>query len=190
MSAGSTTTTRRGWRIGAAAWALLFVVASGPVAPAPRTTDADTLRAALLFNFTRFVEWPADAFARGQADFRICVYGSDPFGARLDALRERRVGERPIDIAYPRTADELDRCQIAYLGAQAPGQVVSAAISGGAPRTLFVSSEASFVDAGGMFALVAGGGRVRLQVNLATVRTSPLRISAKLLEVAERRGSG
>jgi hypothetical protein len=83
----------------------------------------------------------------------------------------------------------LAGCQIAYLGTGTPAAVQAGATGGGAPMTLAVASGRGFAASGGMFGLVTDGGRVRLQVNLQQVRRSPLRVSAKLLEVAEARGA-
>lgn len=173
----------------AARWALvmLAIVASAPAAVAG-AADEYAVKAAFLFNFTRFVEWPAAAFDGPDAPFRICVFGEDPFGPRLEALSRRQVGERPIAVVRDPPADALAGCQIAYLGTGTPVAVQADAAAGGAPMTLAVASGRGFAASGGMFGLVTEGGRVRLQVNLQQVRRSPLRVSAKLLEVAEARG--
>jgi hypothetical protein len=172
-----------------AALALLSVSLVG-TARASGGADEFALKAAFLFNFTRFVEWPAEAFP-GEGDaFRICVFGTDPFGDRLEALTRRQVGERPIEVTRPATVAELPRCQIAYLGEGTPDAVEAAATANTAPSTLSVASSAAFARDGGMVALVTTGGRVKLHINLASIRQSPLRFSAKLLEVSEVRHGG
>lgn len=145
--------------------------------------DEYALKAAFLFNFTRFVEWPDDAFESADSPFRICVLGTDPFGARLDALASRRVGGRAIAIERDVLPERLPRCQIAYFGADTAATLRDA----DAPRTLTVASGRGFARDGGMVALVTGRGRVQLHVNLASIQRSALKFSAKLLEVAEVR---
>jgi hypothetical protein len=152
--------------------------------------DEFALKAAFLFNFTRFVEWPPSAFADAGTPFRICVFGVDPFGARIDALAQRRVGERAIEVMRPTAPGDLGRCQIAYLGDGTAAAIEAAALRRAAPATLTVASRSGFARRGGMVALVTVSGRVRLHVNLASIRESPLRFSAKLLEVAEVRHGG
>ena len=169
---------------------LLLALALLPAGRADAAADEFALKAAFLYNFTRFVEWPADTFATGNDAFRICVFGTDPFGPRLDALTRRRVGERAIEITRPSTVADLPRCQIAYLGVGTPEAVEAAATGNAAPATLTVASDAAFARDGGMVALVTAGGRVKLHVNLASIRRSPLRFSAKLLEVSEVRHGG
>jgi hypothetical protein len=145
--------------------------------------DEYALKAAFLFNFTRFVEWPDEAFEDATSPFRICVLGTDPFGPRLEALASRRVGARPIAIERPSAAAALARCHIAYFAEDSARALRDAA----PPRTLTVSSGRGFAREGGMVALVTGRGRVQLHVNLASIQRSPLKFSAKLLEVAEVR---
>lgn len=157
------------------------------VAQAGSNVDEYTLKAAFLFNFTRFVQWPETAFDSPDSPFRICVLGTDPFGARLDALTQRRVGERRIEIDRQREPAALRRCQITYVGDAVPALISAEALNENGGPTLTVSSDARFARDGGMVALVTVGGRVRLHVNLDALRESPLQVSAKLLEVAETR---
>lgn len=182
--------TRRFAPPGAAVTLALLALVLVPAERARAAADEYALKAAFLYNFTRFVEWPADAYGSAADPFRICVFGTDPFGARLDALARRRVGERPIEINRPANVADLPRCQIAYLGAGTAEDIEAAALGGGAPATLTVASNPGFARDGGMIALVTAGGRVTLHVNLASIRHSPLRFSAKLLEVSEVRHGG
>lgn len=149
--------------------------------------DEYALKAAFLFNFTRFVEWSPGSFGAPDAPFRVCVLGTDPFGERLDPLRERQAAGRPIAIERPADLAALSRCQIAYLGDGVPADLVAATRDGRLPGVLGVSSDPAFAREGGMVALVTQGDRVRLHVNLDAIRASPLRFSANLLEIAQVR---
>ena len=152
-------------------------------ARAGEAPDEFALKAAFLFNFTRFVEWPATAFSSPEEPFRVCVVGEDPFGTRLVALRQQSVGERPIRVEYPSTTEALARCQMAYIADGATSPLRTAA-SRRVPSTLLtVSSDSRFVRQGGMVSLVTDAGRVRLHVNLEIVRRSRLRV----LEIAQVR---
>lgn len=175
---------------GTIASAALVAVAALSGGRASAAADEYALKAAFLYNFTRFVEWPTTAYGDADDPFRICVFGTDPFGARLDALTRRRVGERAIEITRSTAAADLPRCQIAYLGPGTTEAIESAALGNAAPNTLTVASDADFARDGGMVALVTAEGRVKLHVNLASIRRSPLRVSAKLLEVSEVRHGG
>jgi agmatine/peptidylarginine deiminase len=115
------------------------------------------------------------------------VIGEDPFGNRLVALRQRRVGERAIRVEFPNSVETLARCQMVYVGEDAPTALLTAAMQHDPSTLLTVSSDGSFVRQGGMVALVTDAGRIRLHINLGAVRGSSLRFSAKLLEIAQVR---
>lgn len=163
---------------------LLVATMAGSLAVAqPRSVDEFALKAAFLYNFTRFVEWPPTAFERADSPFRICVIGRDPFGTALDALQGRTVGKRPIRIHRSAADDMLRRCHIAYLGEGA-----ARVAPGTASTTLTVDGDANFVRSGALLGLVTRDGRVHLVADLPAIQASPLKFSAKLLEVAETRG--
>lgn len=179
-------TPRRRHRSAALAGMVLAAVL-GTAGLAVAAVDEYALKAAFLFNFTRFVEWPPGSFGAPDAPFRVCVLGTDPFGERLDPLRERQAAGRPIAIERPADLAALSRCQIAYLGDGVPADLVAATRDGRLPGVLGVSSDPAFAREGGMVALVTQGDRVRLHVNLDAIRASPLRFSANLLEIAQVR---
>ncbi|MBS3959505.1 MAG: YfiR family protein [Xanthomonadaceae bacterium] len=167
----------------------LAVAALPPVLPAAAAgpaTSAGVLAAQVewLGHLPRFVQWPETAFESPEAPFRLCLVGGDPFGPRLEPLRGRRFGGRPLAIEQPRTADQLARCQLAYFDREAAPDLLAAAQDGRLPTLLGVAGDSGFVRQGGMLALVGEGSEVRLHVNLGRVRASRLHFSAKLLELA------
>ncbi|MEO7347924.1 MAG: YfiR family protein, partial [Opitutaceae bacterium] len=85
-----------GWPAGLIGLALLCLVQ--PAASAqPATSDEYKVKAAFLFNFAQFVEWPAQAFRPADAPLVIGILGDDPFGPYLDELvRGEKVGKRPL----------------------------------------------------------------------------------------------
>lgn len=174
----------------AAGLAGLLLTLLAALSPPPSRADTEAvdeyaLRAAFLFHFTRFVEWPEEAFESPDSPFRICVLGGDPFGRWLDALESRRAGTRPIEVRRTDSPAGLVGCQIAYITSEA--QPTWRARRGADGMLLTVSSESRFAREGGMMALVASGQRIQLHINLASLEASQLRVSAKLLELAKVR---
>lgn len=170
----------------------LFALAAVLAVPQARTDELGTvdeyaLRAAFLFHFTRFVQWPEEAFESPESPFRICVLGSDPFGRWLDALETRRAGTRPIEVRRLSDPARLSECQIAYITADAQPAWRMAGTGANTARLLTVAGESRFAREGGMVALVASGRRIQLHVNLAALQGSQLQVSAKLLELAKVR---
>ncbi len=145
------------------------------------------LKAVLLFNLTRFVEWPPATFADPESPLIIGVLGQDPYGHTLDeVVRTERYGTHRILVVRYRTVEAAESCQILFVcsneQANLPGILRDLA---GRP-ILTVGEFDSFATGGGMIRLFQNAqGKIRLRINLAAVRASGLNISGKLLRVAE-----
>lgn len=165
--------------------ATLLVLSTARPATALDTVGEYQIKAAYLFNFSQFIEWPDSAFADAAQPFRLCVWGDNLFGDGLLALQKRRYRERPILVEFPQDAAAAGRCQIVYLeGREGAVQDRLQQLRGG--PVLTVSSVEGFAGSGGAIEFVLSGDKIRMAVNLARAREARLRISAKLLEVALR----
>jgi len=164
-----------------------MVLLAGPAgAAAPRSSEY-TLKAAFLFNFTKFVDWPADAFADEKSPFNLCVLGGeDPFGGSLDELvANEAVNGRPIAVRRRVRGADLRTCQILFIGrAERERQPEVLASLRGLP-VLTVGETDRFLSEGGLFNFFLEANRVRFEVNLAAVERTPLKISSKLLRLAK-----
>src|SRR5688500_12522169 len=90
-----------------------LLVAALAATLAPSLADEGTpaleyqVKAAYLHNFAQFTEWPEHAFRSTGGSFVITVLGDDPFGRALDALRDRKVGDRPVRIRRIRSTSDI-----------------------------------------------------------------------------------
>jgi hypothetical protein len=144
------------------------------------------VKAVFLFNFTQFVDWPAESFADGRAPFVIGVLGHDPFGSALDeAVRGESVNGRPLVVERYRSIAELKPCHILFIDRSASGETRKALSSKEHPGTLTVSD--SDVDAlpGVIIRFLNEGRKIRLRINVDEAREAGLVISSKLLRPAE-----
>ena len=106
-------------------WLILFfvVLMSDSAIPAPlawgqsRETTGYEVKTAFLFNFAKFIEWPASSFATPQSPFAICVLGQDPFGNILDATLEGKViaGSAYLPVRRLKDKSEARSCQIVFV---------------------------------------------------------------------------
>ena len=74
-----------------------------------------TLKAGFLFNFLKFVEWPAQAFDDPEAPIVVCLLGQDPFGDILDSMAGRAVRGRKIDIKRCSELKEMQPCHVVFV---------------------------------------------------------------------------
>jgi len=142
------------------------------------------VKAAYLFNFGKFVTWPANDTSSSAA-FVICVLGEDPFGPILDkttageTINGKKITDRRI--VHPQEARD---CSILYISASQAEHLnnILAAVKG-AP-VLTVSDMPAFVERGGMIQFLLDQGRVRFEVNLGPAEPNHLAVSSELLKVA------
>ncbi len=142
------------------------------------------VKAAFLFNFTRFVEWPRSAFASPDAPFVIGIVGKDDVEASLALVAKdktvngRRLEVRRVDARLARS------CQLVFLPRQeeARAQEVLDAVSG--LPVLTVSEFEGFTEQDGVINFVVQDRRVRFEINPTEAPGHHLKISSKLLQLA------
>ena len=138
------------------------------------------VKAAFLLNFFRYVEWPPSAPAEGP--MYICVAGRNPFGPLLaetvkgQTLNGRSLGARVI-------LEPEANCHIVFVPEGAATTAYLRRASG--TPTLTVGEYPGFIEQGGMIAFFLNGGNVRFTINPAAAERAGLRISARLLELAQ-----
>jgi hypothetical protein len=159
------------------------LLAAAPALPAPTEYQ---VKAVFLFNFARFVEWPAVTFAGASAPFTLCVYGTDPFGPDLDAVvRGESLDGRPMTVLRVRELRELAQCQIVFIAASAARDLNSVLDALDRRPTLTVSDIEDAARRGVMIRMITSGGKIRLRVNADAVRAAHLTVSSNLLRSAE-----
>lgn len=174
-----------------AAFALALILA-GWALPMSANSGAPEyiIKAAYLYKFTPFIEWPSSAFATPTSPFNLCVVGADPFGASLDqAMAGHQVGDHPVRVLRLQALDGSEGCHILYLGGMS-GDQAAAAISKvhGAP-VLTVTEENAAVS-GGVIQFVVRDGHVRFIIDAAAAAANRVVISAKLLSLAASTRTG
>jgi len=166
----------------AAAWTFLAIPALQ--AQNPRPTDYE-VKAAYLYNFGRFVEWPGKVAAAQSGSFTVCVLGQDPFGPRLDAtLAGETIGGKTIVAKRISSAEESDNCQIIFLSLADDSRLNKIIADLDKKAVLTVSDMPQFIKRGGMIQFVAEGKKVRFEVNLTATQHAGLTLSSELLKVA------
>jgi hypothetical protein len=144
------------------------------------------VKAVFIFNFSHFVEWPAQAFTAPAEPFVVGILGGDPFGERLDeVVLNEHVAEHPIVVRRFHNIDEIGNCQILFIDRSEGAQLghILAALNG---RSILTVSELDgAAQRGAMIQFVKDNNRIRLRINAEAARSAGLVISSKLLRLAE-----
>jgi len=170
-------------RVVCLAWALVYV----PLHVwAQRSPAAEEVEAAYLYQFGRYVDWPADRQDNSDTFF-ICVLGTDPFGATLDeTVAGRVIGGGQVAVRRIAGPDESQGCRILFVSPSEESRMpeVLKALEG--TGVLTVGRGPTFTRQGGMIAFTFEGRKVRFVVNLAATDAEALTLSSQLLRVAGR----
>jgi hypothetical protein len=168
---------------------LLFVsLVFTSVAVTAEATLEYRVKAACLYNFAKFVEWPTNAFASATAPLVFGILGDDPFeGDLAKVVAGRTVKGRPLQVVRFANVAELERgpaCHVLFLGAAVKGQWtdVRAQLQGGSVLT--VAEDAEFLNDGGVIRFLNEDNKIRFSVNLDAARAANLAIRSELLNLA------
>ena len=143
-----------------------------------------TLKAALVLNFARFTEWPADVFDRLSGPFRLCVHGDTDVQQAFASLEGKKVGDRQMSIKRINRLWNVQGCHVLFVSGTDRGRLrrVFSAIEGQPVMT--VGEMRGFAKSGGTINLVIEDNKIRFQINLEAARRAGLTISSRLLKLA------
>jgi hypothetical protein len=163
---------------------VFFVSTVSLMAQQPKLSEYQ-VKAAYLFNFGRFVKWPAGLPAGKGDSFAVCVLGKDPFGANLDAtLAGEALDGKPVVIRrLSRPQDAVD-CRILFVSSTEEHHLKEILAAIDQEGVLTVSDMPGFSRKGGIIQFVAEGDRVRFEINLSSAESARLVLSSELLKVA------
>lgn len=166
--------------------AALLLAAPWARASARAPTEYE-VKAAFLFNFAKFVSWPATAFPSPQAPLVIGVLGENPFGAELARLAaDVRVQGRFLEVKHAASVASLQGCHVIFISGSERERLpqIVGALTQARARSLTVGESDNFLRDGGMIRFVVEQNRVRFEISAEAAAAAGLGISSKLLSLA------
>jgi hypothetical protein len=152
---------------------------------AAQSVSAPQLKAALLFNFAQFVEWPAELVPPG-APLGLCVVDDDAVARALEqTIKGRNVEGRELTVRRLKPAAPLPPCHVLYLGGPASTRSMDLIGTVKGVAVLTVSDAVGFASTGGMVELFLENGRVRFAVNVDALQRARVRLSSRVLILAK-----
>jgi hypothetical protein len=166
------------------------LLAALPVQAQEALTEQE-VKAAYLYNFAKFVEWPANAFDPPSSPLQVCVFGDDPFGRMLDGvIQGEKVGAQKLVALRPARIAELRSCHVLFVSRSERERMGEILASVRGRNVLTVGEGEEFLDQGGMIAFVRDEKKVRFFIGKEAVARAPFKISSRLMALGERRGNG
>ncbi|WP_167772833.1 YfiR family protein [Ramlibacter humi] len=164
---------------------LLAAACAGPAAWAQGAARESAVKAAFLYKFGAFVEWPAGTFAKPDDPLVIAVLASEAIAADLEQIVASRPAEgRPVAVRRVREGEPLAGAHVLMVGGSREGRLREAAAAAPGP-VLVVAERDDALRSGAVLNFVTDGGRVRFTASLPAAEQRNLRLSARLLAVAQ-----
>ncbi len=169
---------------GAAACALW--IATVPSARAAPPTEYE-VKAAFLYNFSKFVEWPAGTFATPDAPIKVCFVGSSPIAAVFkDAVQGKSANGRRLVVMESASVQQTLSCHVDFVGGLDADRLDELFHRVDGRPILTVGDDPSFAPQGGIIGLTTLQNKVRFEVNMIATKRAGLKLSSQLLKVAVR----
>ena len=162
---------------------LVVSVVFGPAsAQIPREYD---VKAAFLYHFVQFVEWPADTSSSDTTPFIYGILGDDPFGVSLeDIISSKTIHGRPLTLKRFRSLDELEFCHVLFIGSSESERLQQILDTLQPWHVLTVGETEQFAHKGGIINFVIEDKKVRFEINVEAANQAALKINSKLLRLA------
>lgn len=144
------------------------------------------LKAAFLFHFAQFVEWPAGALGPGDNPFLICIAGEDPFHGDLEeAVRGKFIAAKVVRIRHIKQIQESAGCHVVFIGKDESGHLSQLIATLRNMPVLTVGESENFLQSGGIIRFCMEDRKVRFEVNKEAAEAANLKISSRLLLLAK-----
>lgn len=170
---------------------LVFGAAMGLSADARGQGSAPSeyqMKAAYIYNFAKFVEWPAKALPKGDSSLVIGILGTDPFDGILDAtVRDKKIDSHPLVIRRIESLQDAKSCQILFIGSSEKKRwpEISAALAGASVLTVSENWD-RFIPDGGIVYLFIDNNKICFDINDDAAKRAGLTVSSKLMQLSKK----
>lgn len=163
----------------------LLCSAAGPAMAEQPPVSEYQIKAAFLYNFAKFIEWPVEAHVADAQSFTIGILGPDPFGPDIAVIEGKLVKGKPLRVVRGLALEELKGCQVLFIGTAAPAELARALGALKDKPILTVGESEGFARRGGMIHLMTVENKVRFEINTQVAEQARLKISSHLLRLAK-----
>jgi hypothetical protein len=142
------------------------------------------IKAAFLYNFIKFVDWPSESFKNDAAPINLCILGDDPFGEALGTIRNKRVKGRRLLIKHVRRVEQIEGAHLLFISTSEKGRVKQILGSLRGAPVLTISEMEGFGQNGGIINFITVDNKIQFEINSEKAQQHKLKISSQLLKLA------
>jgi hypothetical protein len=162
------------------------IVAATIVPGVGRTASNEGLiKAAFVFNFIKFTDWPGTAFAAADTPINLCIWGSAPIEEAIATLSTKKAKNRIIAVLRPQEFQDIAQCHVLFVASVTQSRFKGILEATNGKTILTVSDVQNFAQHGGVIGLFVSGGKMRFAINRDVATRSRLRISSQLLKLGK-----
>jgi YfiR/HmsC-like len=144
------------------------------------------VKAVFIYNFAKFVEWPAEEPQKRNKVLTICVLGDDPFGANFNVIRGKTIKGRAVESKTIMSIEKAKDCDCLFISESEKSNVGEILGDLKDYKVLTISDMDGFLDAGGIIQFVLEKSKVRFLINMGVAKRAGFKVSSKLLELAKK----
>lgn len=142
------------------------------------------IKAAFLYNFTKFVKWPEKAFANAASPIKICILGDSPFGTSLEAIENKTAGGRKFVIFEAKSVDDIDDCHVLFISNGSEKEFFNSIEHIQQKNILTVGDKQGLARKGSVINFIVVNNKVQFEINTKSAERANLKISSQLLKIA------
>lgn len=163
------------------------VLSGGATKAYAEATREYQIKAAFLYNFAKFVDWPADRFTDENSPLLLCVIGTDPFGPTLEhTVSGRKIKGRSIRIKRIKGIKGLKRCHVLFVSSSERENMREIVASLAGASVLTTGDMDRFANQGGIISLIKRRNKIRFEINSNAAAQSGLKFSSYLMRLASK----
>jgi hypothetical protein len=156
----------------------------GAQAGQPSSLAEYEIKAAFIYNFAKFVQWPDETFEQPRSPLVVCLIGQDNFGAALESIDHKIAQGREVQVLRLVRLDDVRSCHILFISESERSRLATLLHAVAGAHVLTISDLDHFAEAGGMIGLYSLDDRIQFSINLQAAQGASLKISSQLLKLA------
>ncbi|MBN1931851.1 MAG: YfiR family protein [Desulfobacterales bacterium] len=144
------------------------------------------VKAAFLYNFAKFVDWPIEVFEDEHAPIYLCILGKNPFDDDvIQSIENKTVDGRKLLVETSKHAKDHSKCHILFISRSMEKEAKQILTDIKDRPVLTVSDIAEFTSLGGIIEFIVINNKIRFEINIDSARHAGLKISSHLLKMAK-----
>ncbi len=166
------------------AFAAAAILAASLMPSAGKTAANESLiKAAFVYNFIKFIEWPDAAFVAADTPIKLCIWGNSSVAGAIGTLSTKKAKNRAIDVQRPQKIQDIALCHVLFVASASQSKLKDLLGTINGKTILTVSDIQNFAQRGGVIGLFVASGKMRFAINREAASRSRLKISSQLLKL-------